>query len=56
MQTETNTTAQNQIMINAIQHRANNHGFALAMREPPTTTEQIRRVMRTLDSIITYLD
>ena len=54
MSTETNIP--DQIRINAIQYRANQHGFALAMRETPTDTADIRRVAHALDDIITYLD
>ena len=56
----TNTTQTtediNQIRINVIQRRANNHGFALAMRDTPTETAQIRAAARALDDIITDLD
>jgi len=49
-------TTQHQIKINAIQYRANKHGFALATRAPLTTTTQIRRAARALDDIITDID
>jgi len=44
------------ITLNAVQHRANKHGFAVAMRKPPTKYIDIQRVARALDDIITSLD
>lgn len=45
-----------QIRINVIQRRANNHGFALAMRNTSQDTAQIHRAARALDDIITDIN
>ena len=55
-ETTHNLTDHGRIMMNAVQHRANKHGFAVAMRKAPSTAADIRRVAQSLDSIITYLD
>ena len=55
-ETTPNLTDHSRIMLSAVQHRANNHGFAIAMRKAPTSDTDIRRVAQSLDSIITYLD
>ena len=49
-------TPQNQVRIDAIQQRANEYGFALAMCKPPTTYADIQRVVCALDDIITELE
>lgn len=48
----TPTQEANQLYISILQNRANAYGFAIAMREPPQTTEEIRKVSSALDEII----
>lgn len=56
MSTKTSLPTHDQTMINTIQHRANAHGFALAMSKPAITDAHLRHVERSLEDIITELD
>ena len=48
----TPTQEVNNLYISILQNRANAYGFAIAMSEPPQTTEEIQKVSMALDELI----